>query len=197
MFKKVFAGIVLVGLSAVLVAGAINRTSDRLERSDTQRQESRSGNLGRNADGGNAVQGGSGRGFEGGDQGASLTQVEGGNGYGRGRTANASEATLVLNKDESEHHWLQFEGAVSSVDADALTVNLDSGELILVEGRAWSFTQEMGFTAEAGDRVALDGFFEDGDFEVGELTNLTSGQKVLLREASGRPLWAGRGRRAG
>lgn len=196
MLKKVFVGIVLVGLSAVLIAGAANRTSDRQSRSSAEGQAVQTGNIGRNAKGGNAVQGSRGRGVNGGDRDASLAQSENSNGFGQGRNAGAGEA-LALSQNAVEHAWVQFEGMVASEDEDALTVTLDSGESILIEGRAWSFAREMGFAAEAGDRVALYGFFEDEAFEIGELANLTSDQIVLLREESGRPMWAGRGRRGG
>lgn len=195
MLKKVIAGIILIGLGAVLVAGAIRRTSDRLELFGRQGQESQNGNPGRNAKGGTAVQGGSGRGFKDVDQSASFSRAEGGNGYGHGQTADAGGPVRASSEEESGHDWLAFEGVVSSVDAEALAVLLDSGEQLLLEGRAWSFTQELGFTVEAGDHIVMKGFFEDGAYQVGELANLASGRVVLLREASGRPMWAGRGRR--
>ena len=50
--------------------------------------------------------------------------------------------------------------------------------------------------AQAGDSVSLTGFYEDGDFEVGQIDDQTTGQTVSLRDESGRPLWAGRGRRS-
>jgi hypothetical protein len=42
----------------------------------------------------------------------------------------------------------------------------------------------------------LVGFYEGDDFEVGQIDNATNGQTVLVRDENGRPLWAGRGRRA-
>jgi hypothetical protein len=74
-------------------------------------------------------------------------------------------------------------------------VQMDNGELVEMIGRPWTFAQEQGFTAEAGDRVTLVGFYENGEFEVGQLDNLTTGLSVTIREDSGRPLWAGGGRR--
>ena len=40
--------------------------------------------------------------------------------------------------------------------------------------------------------MALDGFDEDGEFKIGQVTSM--GASVTLRDASGRPGWAGRGR---
>ena len=93
--------------------------------------------------------------------------------------------------------WLSVSGQVTAVDASVLTVQAADGQTLIVEGRPWSFAQEAGFWAEVGDSVTLVGFDENGEFEVGQLTNLTHDVTVQIREDSGRPLWAGRGRRGG
>jgi hypothetical protein len=66
---------------------------------------------------------------------------------------------------------------------------------VVVENRPWWFAQEQGVEVQPGDGIVLTGFYEDGEFEVGEIKNLRSGQVVEIREESGRPLWAGGGRR--
>jgi hypothetical protein len=71
------------------------------------------------------------------------------------------------------------------------------GEEVLIENRPWWFAQEQGFVAAEGDELAIVGFYEDGAFEAGRLDNLTTGLSVPIREESGRPLWAGGGRRGG
>ena len=91
--------------------------------------------------------------------------------------------------------WLTVQGTVVSVDASALTVELDAGELLAVEGRAWRFAQEQGFSVQAGDEVRIVGFDEDGEFKPGQIENITTQTSLLVREESGRPLWAGGGRR--
>ena len=40
----------------------------------------------------------------------------------------------------------------------------------------------------------LYGFYEGDDFEIGAIEDVTSGERVTLRDDTGRPLWAGRGR---
>jgi hypothetical protein len=64
-----------------------------------------------------------------------------------------------------------------------------------VESRAWWFAQEQDFGTEAGNGVRLVGFYEGDAFEVGQIVDTTLGKTVLIRDDSGRPLWAGRGRR--
>ena len=92
--------------------------------------------------------------------------------------------------------WVTLNGTVQTATAAEMIVRTDAGQEILVDGRAWRFAQESGFMAQAGDQVSLTGFYEDGDFEVGQIDDLTSGKTLSLRDENGRPLWAGRGRRS-
>jgi hypothetical protein len=91
--------------------------------------------------------------------------------------------------------WVTLEGFASTATADVVTFQADGGEQVLIEGRALRFIQEQGFAVQAGDRLRLTGFYEGGEFEVGAIDNLTTGLSVPIREESGRPLWAGGGRR--
>lgn len=110
-------------------------------------------------------------------------------GRGGGQGGGTGEAQV----DE----WLTLTGRVVSADADALVVQTATGEQVVVENRPWSFAQELGFAAAAGDELTVTGFYEEGSLEVGKIANQHTGQQVQLREESGRPLWAGRGRRNG
>jgi hypothetical protein len=122
------------------------------------------------------------------------TAAKAGNGAeARGRGQGDGAGTGQAQVDE----WLTIEGSVVSADANALVVQTDEGEEIVVENRPWSFAQEQGFTARPGDRVTLTAFYEDGSVEVGTITGASSGQAIRLRDENGRPMWAGRGRRNG
>jgi hypothetical protein len=114
---------------------------------------------------------------------------------GEGRTDAPGDGTGTGQAQVDE--WLTLNGTVVAVDADALVVQTAAGEQVVVENRPWWFAQEQGFVASAGDQVSVVGFYEDGEFEVGQIENLTSGQRVQIREEGGRPMWAGRGRRGG
>jgi hypothetical protein len=86
---------------------------------------------------------------------------------------------------------------VLAVDSSAMTLDAASDGEIVVEGRPWSYALEQGFAAQAGDSVRLAGFYEDGEFKVGQVENLSTGLGVVLRGESGRPGWAGNGNRQG
>jgi hypothetical protein len=92
--------------------------------------------------------------------------------------------------------WLTLNGTVTVADDDELIVHVDGGGEVVMEGRALRFLQEQAFQVEAGQRLSLTGFYEEGDFEVGTVANLTTGLSTLVRDENGRPLWAGRGGRA-
>ena len=123
--------------------------------------------------------------------GSAWTRGSGYNGEGYPDALGDGTGTGQAEVDE----WLELSGTVTSVNASLMSVAMDNGELVEMEGRPWSFAQEMGFSASVGDRVTLTGFYEDGEFEVGQLENLTDEQLVPIRDTNGRPLWAGGGRR--
>jgi hypothetical protein len=114
------------------------------------------------------------------------------------------QAGLVLGSDGAGaagigqadvDEWLTLTGTVVSVDSYALTVETTDGREIAMLGRPWLFARESGAALQVGDQVQLLGFDEAGEFEVGQIANLTTGQSVLIRDENGRPLWAGGGRR--
>jgi hypothetical protein len=223
MFKKVLLGTLLAGLIGVLVAGAAIRTADKTgQTAEAQGQGRGQGRVetaayaeewsgwgqGGGQGQGNQESSGNGSGGQGqgnqessgnGDGGQGQGE-QGGNGNGkgsRGQAADSPPGDQTGTGQAQMAEWLALQGAVVSVDKDALVVQIDSGAQVIVDGRAWSFAREQEFSAEVGDQVTLVGFYEDGDFEVGQIDDLTNGQTALLRDEDGRPMWAGRGYRGG
>jgi hypothetical protein len=129
-------------------------------------------------------------------------ELRGGYG-GQGRAEAPSDGTRTGQAEVDE--WLTSQGAFVSVDGNTVIVQSAAGQEIVVENRAWWFAQEQGFSAEVGDQLTLLGFYEDSvplassesRFEAGQISKVTTGQTVLIREIGGRPLWTGRGRRGG
>jgi len=125
-----------------------------------------------------------------------------GRGQGNGQSVANSQGDIIRDGDQTGtgqaevDEWLTLEGTVTGADADLLAVETADGE-VMVENRGWWYAQEQGFIAQAGDEVVLTGFYENEDFEVGRIENMTTGQTVTLRDETGRPMWAGRGRRGG
>lgn len=109
----------------------------------------------------------------------------GSGGLGQPETQGAGQADV--------DDWLVLVGEVTAVTPEALTVTAPDGASILVAGRAWLTLQEQGFAADIGHALSVTGFYDQDRFEIGTVTNLTTGVASQVRDASGRPMWAGRG----
>ncbi|MBI5302515.1 MAG: hypothetical protein HY868_10280 [Chloroflexi bacterium] len=89
--------------------------------------------------------------------------------------------------------WTTVQGNVISVDQYAMTVQASNGEQVRIENRPWSYALEQKFSAKVGDQIKLNGFYQNGLFEIGQMQNLSNGVNAQIRDQSGRPGWAGRG----
>jgi len=206
MIKNILLGITFTALAGGLIFGGVNRTLAqtvdkepvaqllRLEK-DLNNQERLEENLeikqGVGIDNGSTGQGlGTGNDNDGGGYGNG-SDKEGYEQSGDGVPFGDGVPDAVVDE------WVTLQGTVTAVDASLLEVTTSDGKVILVENRAWWFTQEQGLTLAAGDSVSLTGFYDDGVFEAGSITSLATSQTVSLRDADGRPLWAGRGNGGG
>jgi len=185
MAKKLILGILAVGLIAILIVGAVIRTNARASDGVSGGNGGRHGNVTQSV-GGNL--GGEGQ-LDGGRQG------QGANGRG-GRTSETNQGgNLGVGQAAGglSIEWVTIEGTVANVAGDLLIVQTKDGQMIEVEGRPWAFAVQVGFAPKVGDRITLVGFDEDGEFKVSEMTNVSRGQSVVLRDETGRPGWAGQG----
>ena len=178
MVKKVILSFALVGFIGILVVGAVLRTQNKTDQvSESQDGQGR----GRSAQTTPVNE----------DEHVSTRQQR-----GQGNRDQTNEPGASPGTDEAAvEAWVTREGTVIALDEEMLTILLDDGETLVVEGRAWSFSQEQSLAVAIGDHLGLTGFYEGNTFEVGQIDDITTNQTVVLREGSGRPLWSGRGRR--
>ncbi len=151
---------------------------------------------GRAASGSAAVPGGRGNGGQGMNEGYGGGQTAdrdngGGQGAGGGYGAGQSTGNRQPIAETEVHDWLTLQGTVTVADNE-LTVQTADGEVVVGLGQAW-YRDEAGFVVNVGDEVVVQGYYEDGEFKAGTVENLTTGATVTLRDATGRPMWAGRG----
>ena len=118
--------------------------------------------------------------------------AEGGPGAGSAPGQAPAGQSGVPQADVQPEAWRTLQGTVVTVADDLVEIRTTAGEVIPFEGRPLSYALEQGFSLEVGDAVALDGFDEDGEFKIGQVTS--NGASITLRDASGRPGWSGRGR---
>ena len=182
MIKKIILSVVVLGISGGLIYGGVYRT---IARTGTEEKASKSE---RNL---SISQGKSGEGTQ---QGQGKNRTSSSDGQQRGK--NGSESENFASEEESKD-MVSFTGIVTQMNENILMVVSDNGYNIVVENRAWWFATDADFSAEIGDSIELNGFYETADkFEVSYIENLTQGVEVQIREGSGRPLWAGNGRGA-
>jgi hypothetical protein len=86
--------------------------------------------------------------------------------------------------------WTTVDGTVARVDGHTMLIDTASHGRLIIEGQSWTYAQSQEFTARAGDRIAITGFDEAGEFKAGRLANKTTGQQVLLRDEAGWPYWS-------
>lgn len=108
---------------------------------------------------------------------------------GGGATAGAGQAVEVPAED-----WVTIDGTVTSLVNSTLNVQTGAGETLAIQLGEPGFWQAQGVTFAPGDAVAVLGFWQGTQFQVGEVTKTATGERLMLRDPNGRSLWAGPGR---
>ena len=197
MLKKIIVGALVAALSGVLIVGAINRTEAKseqvaqgLERNSSalareEHQELWQEKQGRQGQGNRPAYA----------ETDMLESTSTGGGQGRfSEVTNGSQPEDAIRGGEglaSVDEWLEVVGTVVSKDGDALVLQLQDGQKMVVECRAWTYALELGFTTDIGHELKLYGFYENDEFEIGGFEDLTENSLTMVREESGRPQWAG------
>lgn len=89
-------------------------------------------------------------------------------------------------------------GVVASLDGSLLVVETWAGELVEVSLGRTGYWETQAPALMPGEAVVIEGLYEDeGTLAASSVTIASTGQTVVLREASGRPMWAGGRRGAG
>ena len=78
-----------------------------------------------------------------------------------------------------------------------MTMSTADGTVISFQTGQPRFFAEQGVTYQVGDTIRVLGFYEGEQFIAGEITQTSTGSRVMLRDPNGRPLWAGPGNSSG
>jgi len=84
-------------------------------------------------------------------------------------------------------------GRVLVADAEQLILQTDDASELIVEGQPWAYALAQGFTCQPDEIVAVTGYDEEDEFKATWI-GTASGVGIMLRDANGRPAWAGQGR---
>jgi hypothetical protein len=114
---------------------------------------------------------------------------QGGNGQGgNGNTAGLGQ-TQVAPED-----WITIDVTVVSQDVNGLTVQTQAGEVLTFQLGQARFVEGQAVTFAAGDEIEIRGFWQGTTFRPGEIVKLATGERLMLLDPNGRPLWGGPGR---
>ncbi len=215
MIKKIFLGALFLGLAGVLIFGAVNRTIAKSTETPLAKGAGGGGQLEGSID--TEHQGGHGQ-FESnvaggthethdheGDCSGDLSESheprsEMGGSWGgqrRGGGGMNSGGSTAGHSEAETASWITVEGSVVSAGVEALVVSTADGETVVIEGQAWRFAQELGYTARINAPITVVGFYEDGEFKVVQISGNAGEVPLQLREPGGRPMWAGGGQQGG
>lgn len=126
-------------------------------------------------------------------QGGSMATTARGGGSGQNSSANGASsrnANLAVEHDVADMETVS--GTVIESDSEILVRTVEGDEVLVGLGQAW-YREQAGFAIAVGDEVTVVGFYEDGEFKAATVENSTTGAAITLRDATGRPAWAGQG----
>ncbi|MEN8241512.1 MAG: hypothetical protein ABFS17_06305 [Chloroflexota bacterium] len=114
---------------------------------------------------------------------------------GQGQSAGSADGShtpdpaSMVQADE----WVTLNGSLLAFQGGSMTIATDSGEVISFQTGQPRFFSSQGVTFQIGDQISVVGFYSGEQFSAGDITQLSTGERVMLRDPNGRPLWAGPG----
>lgn len=93
--------------------------------------------------------------------------------------------------------WVTITGTITVVNTNNLTLQSTDNTLVTVQLGRQDFVQGQSVVFTVGDSVEVLGFWQNEQFQAGQITDTTTTQRLLLRDPNGRPLWGGPGRSGG
>jgi hypothetical protein len=112
-------------------------------------------------------------------------------GQDRNLARGYSDGTGVPDPQADVSQWFTLNGEVLSLDVTSLTLYTDDGQTLDIQlGPEWFWTSQDAPLAP-GEQVTVQAFEENGQIQAGQISLDGDGTTLALRDASGRPLWAG------
>ena len=116
------------------------------------------------------------------------------NGNGQnGQSAGLADGSHTPEPKAQVDEWITIEGTLMSFQGGNMTMSTTNGSIINFQTGQPRFFSEQGVTFQVGDQISVVGFYEGEQFMAGDITQLSTGLRVMLRDPNGRPLWAGPG----
>lgn len=115
-------------------------------------------------------------------------------GVTNGQNGNGStDGTHTPDPQAVVDEWITLSGTIVSILNGKMTIEMADGTQVTFQTGQPRFLAAQGVVFNLGDAVEVVGFYSDVDFVAGDITQLSTGDRVMLRDPNGRPLWAGPG----
>jgi hypothetical protein len=109
------------------------------------------------------------------------------------QSTGSADGDHVPDPQAQVDEWVTIEGTLISFQGGNMTMSTADGSIVSFQTGQPRFFAEQGITFQVGDQISVLGFYEGEQFSAGEITQLSTGLRVMLRDPNGRPLWAGPG----
>ena len=112
---------------------------------------------------------------------------------GQGQNAREADGEHTPDPQAQVDEWVTVSGTLMSFQGGNMTMATSDGEIITFKTGQPRFFADQGITFSTGDEIVVVGFYEGAEFMAGDITQVSTGLRVMLRDPNGRPLWAGPG----
>lgn len=90
--------------------------------------------------------------------------------------------------------WVTLDGMVSAVTGSMLTMQTTEGDLLDLQLGQPRFIDSQGIVFAPGEAITVVGYWQGTSFKAGDITKTATGERLMLLDPNGRPLWGGPGR---
>ncbi len=118
-------------------------------------------------------------------------------GVSNGNGQGSQDGEHTPNPQASVDEWVTLTGTLTAITNGQMTIKLANGQEVSFQTGQPRFFQSQGMSFNLGEQLEVVGFYTDGSFSAGDITQLSTGIRVFLRDPNGRPLSAGPGNGAG
>ncbi len=112
---------------------------------------------------------------------------------GNGQNGGDGDGDRIPDPQAQVDEWITIEGTLMSFQGGNMTMDTPEGEIIAFQTGQPRFFAGQNVTFQVGDEIIVVGFYEGDQFMAGDITQVATGLRVMLRDPNGRPLWAGPG----
>jgi hypothetical protein len=111
----------------------------------------------------------------------------------RGQNGGQGDGDQIPDPRAEVDEWVTVSGTLMSFQGGNMTLATPDGALLSFQTGQPRFFAEQAATFQVGEEISVLGFYENDQFMAGEITQIATGVRVMLRDPNGRPLWAGPG----